>query len=79
MQPKVFLPNLANEEAGIAKIRNNNLLPGTDSFTSSPKDVVTNTFSFLRVQLSILMDEKSLQLVGLKPATFQFAGQHFKQ
>ena len=39
---------------------------GTDGFTSPPKDAVMNTSSFLRVELSILIGEKSLYLVGLE-------------
>ena len=39
------LPNVANKEAGIAPVANINQLPGTDSFTSPPKDVVMNTSS----------------------------------
>ena len=43
---QVFLSNVANEEAGIAQVANINQLPGTDSFTSPPKDAVTITSSF---------------------------------
>ena len=43
----------------------------TDGFTSPPKDAVMNTSSFLRVELSTLIGEKSLTLVGLEPATFR--------
>ena len=40
---QVFLPNVANEEAGIAQDANINLLGRTDGF---PKDAVMNTSSF---------------------------------
>ena len=60
-----------NEEARIAQVANINQLPGTNGFTSSPKDAAMNTASFFRVELSILIDEKSLYLVGLEPATFR--------
>ena len=43
---QVFLPNVANEEAGIAQVANINQLPGTDGFTSPPKDAVMNASSF---------------------------------
>ena len=68
-----------NEEARIAQVANINQLPGTNGFTSPPKDAVMNTSSFLRVELSTLIGEKSLTLVGLEPATFSIAGQHFNQ
>ena len=45
-----------NKEARIAQIANINLM---------------NTSSFLRVELSTLIGEKSLTLVGLEPATFR--------
>ena len=60
-----------NEEARIAQVANINQLPGTNGFTSPPKDAVMNTSSFLRVELSTLIGEKSLTLVGLEPATFR--------
>ena len=47
-----------NEEARIAQVTNINQLPGTNSFTSPPKDTVMNTSSFLRVELSILLGGK---------------------
>lgn len=57
-----------NEEARIAYIvvANINQVPGTDGFTSLPKNVVMNrgTSSFLRVELSILIGKKSLYLSG---------------
>ena len=59
---------LFNEEARIANI---NQLPGTDGFTSPPKDAVMSTSSFSRVELSILIGKKSLYLMGLEPATFR--------
>ena len=59
-----------NEEARIAQVANINQLPGTDGFTSPPKDAVMNA-SFLKVELSTLIGEKSLILVGLEPATFR--------
>ena len=40
------LPNVANEEAGIAQVANNNQLPESYGFSSPPKDAVTNTSSF---------------------------------
>ena len=52
-----------NEEARIAQVANINQLPG--------KGAVMNTSSFLRVELSTLIGEKSLTLVGLEPATFR--------
>ena len=66
-----------NEEATIAQVANINQLPGTDGFISPPKDAMINTSSFLRVELSTLLDEKSMTLVGLEPATV--VGQHFNQ
>ena len=60
-----------NEEARIAQVANINKLPGTDGFTSPPKDAMMNTSSFLRVELSTLIREKSLTLVGLESATFR--------
>ena len=44
--PTSVLPNVANEEAGIPRVANISYLPRTDSFTSPPKDAVTNTSSF---------------------------------
>ena len=38
--------NVASEEAGIAQVANIKQFPGTDGFTSPPKDAVTNTSSF---------------------------------
>ena len=56
-----------NEETRIAQVANVNQLPGTDRFTSP-----INTASFLRVELSTLIGEKSLTLGGgLEPATFR--------
>ena len=37
------LPNVTNEEAGIAQVANINQFPRTDSFTSLLKDAMTNT------------------------------------
>ena len=54
-----------NEEARIVNI---NQLPGTDGFTSPPKDAVMNTSAFSRVEL---IGKKSLYLMGLEPATFR--------
>ena len=68
---KCFDQMWLNEEARIAQVANINQLPGTNSFTSPPKYVVMNTSSFLRVELSTLLGEKSLTLLGLKPATFR--------
>ena len=47
-----------NEEARIAQVANINQLPGTDGFTSPPKDAVINTSSFFRVELSTPIGEK---------------------
>ena len=58
----------SKEETRIAQVANINQHPGTNGFTSPPKDAAMNT-SFLRVELSILIDEKSLYLVGLQPET----------
>ena len=68
---KCFDQMWLNEEARIAQVANINQLPGTNGFTSPPKDSVMNTSSFLRVELSTLIGEKSLTLVGLEPATFR--------
>ena len=68
---KCFDQMWLNEEARIAQVANINQLPVTNGFTSPPKDVVMNTSSFLRVELSTLIGEKSLTLVGLEPATFR--------
>ena len=57
---KCFDQMWLNEEARIAQVANINQLPGTDGFTSPPKDAVMNTSSFLRVELSTLIGEKSL-------------------
>ena len=60
-----------NEETRIAQVANINQLPGTNSFTSSPKDAVINTSSFLKVELSTLIGEKKPDPSGgLEPATF---------
>ena len=68
---KCFDQMWLNEEARIAQVANINQLPGTHGFTSPPKDAVMITSSFLRVELSTLIGEKSLNLVGLEPATFR--------
>ena len=49
---------LFNEESRIAQVANINQLPGTNGFTSSPKDAVINTSSFLKLELSTLIGEK---------------------
>ena len=48
-----------NEETRIAQVANINQLP-RNGFTSPSKDVMMNTSSFLRVELSTLIGEKSL-------------------
>ena len=58
----------AYEETRIAQVANQ--LPRTNGFTSPLKDAGMNT-SFLRVELSLLIGDKSLYLVGLEPATFR--------
>ena len=58
----------SKEETRIAQVANINQHPETNGFTSPLKDAAMNT-SFLRVELSILIDEKSLYLVGLQPET----------
>ena len=56
----MFLPNVANEEAGIAQVANINQFPRRDG----------DEHLILRVELSILVGEKSLHLAGLEPTTF---------
>ena len=55
---KCFDQMWLNEEDRISQVANINQLPGTDGFTSPPKEVVINTSSFLRVELSTLIGEK---------------------
>ena len=50
---------------------NEDQLPGTDGFTSPPKDAVINTSSFLKVELSTLIGEQKPDPSGLEPATFR--------
>ena len=47
-----------NKETRIAQVANINQLPGSNGFTSPPKDAVINTSSFLKVELSTLIGEK---------------------
>ena len=56
---KCFDQMWLNEEDRISQVANINQLPGTDGFTSPPKEVVINTSSFLRVELSTLIGEKA--------------------
>ena len=66
-----------NEETRIAEVANINQLPGTDGFTSPPKDAVINTFSFLKVELSKLIGEKKPDPSGAWTCNLSIAGQHF--
>ena len=55
----VFDQMWLNEEIRISQVANINQVPGTDGFTSPPKDAVINTSSFLKVELrSTLIGEK---------------------
>ena len=56
----MFLPNVANEEAGIAQVAIINQFPRRDG----------DEHLILRVELSILVGEKSLHQAGLEPTTF---------
>ena len=62
---------MANEEAGIAEVANVNQLPGTDGLYIPSEGYGDEHLLILSVELSILMGEKSLHLVGLEPATFR--------
>ena len=55
-----------NEETRIAQVL---ILTSSDGFTSPPKDVVINTFSFLKVELSKLIGER--KSLTLEPATLR--------
>ena len=55
----VFDQMWLNEEIRISQVANINQVPGTDGFTSPPKDAVINTSSFFKVELrSTLIGEK---------------------
>ena len=66
--PTSVLPNVANEEAGIAQVAP---APQDRRLYIPSEGCGDEHFLILRVELSILMGEKSLHLVGLEPATFR--------